>query len=123
MNKAEMPKIENTISFKDRHRFSLMILSSLVITMVLVVISMYVYDNSGAAQVDLSRPGYISVRSQAVTNNADFQNYSSTGEVNQETISEFQSLFVNQVNKAKSFDAFGGDPLSPNSLGIGAVAE
>ena len=120
---TEVIKVDSRQSFGDKHRFFLMIVVSFFITFVLVFVSLAMYNSSGAAQLDLSRPGYVSVRSQAVTNDADFQNYSTTGEINQSTISEFQLLFIKQASKAKSIDAFGGDPLSPDSLGIGTVTE
>lgn len=108
-------------SFLGHHRFAVMLTSSVLITALLVIVSLSMYDNSGAAQLDLSRPGYKSVRDKAVKNDDDFKSYPSTGEINQKTISEFQSLFTKQTSKIKSVDAFGGDPLSPDSLGIGAI--
>jgi len=123
MNETEVIKVNDKISFGNKHRFLLMIVASFSVTFVLVFVSLAMYNSSGAAQLDLSRPGYVSVRSQAVTNDADFQNYSTNGEINQSTISEFQLLFTKQANKAKSIDAFVGDPLSPDSLGIGTITE
>lgn len=114
-------KNKTRVSFVGRHRFMLMVLMSVFITAVLVSVSMSMYNSSGAAQLDLSRPGYISVRDKAVKNDSDFQAYSNTGEINQKTISEFKALFIKQAVQVKSVDAFGGDPLSSDSLGFSAV--
>lgn len=102
----------------SKHRFLVLIVSSILIAFVLVVVSMFLYNSSGAAQLDLSRPGYVSIRSQAVTNDSDFENYSSTGSINQGSISEFKLLYAKQANKTKAVDAFGGNPLSLDSLGL-----
>jgi hypothetical protein len=79
---------------------------------------MNIYYSSGAAQLDLSRPGYKGVRSQAVNSDSDFQNYSNTGPINQSAISEFKLLYGQQAEKTKAVDAFGGDPLNLDALGI-----
>lgn len=112
--------IANEGSFRSKHRFLLLIALSILIASILVLISMAMYNGSGAAQLDLSRPGYKEVRAQAITNDSDFKNYSSTGPINQETINEFKSLFEQQAKKTKAVDAFGSDPLSPDALGISA---
>jgi hypothetical protein len=79
---------------------------------------MVIYSNSGAAQLDLSRPGYVSVRSQAVTGSSEMKYYSNTGLIDQSTIDEFQLLFDEQAKKISTVDAFGTDPLSAKALGI-----
>ena len=118
-----MGLVANESSFRSKHRFLLLIALSILIASILVLISMALYNGSGAAQLDLSRPGYKEVRSQAITNDSDFKNYSSTGPINQDSISEFKTLFEQQANKTKSVDAFGGDPLNPDVLVISAPSE
>ncbi|MEI7918311.1 MAG: hypothetical protein WCH58_02910 [Candidatus Saccharibacteria bacterium] len=108
-------------SASSKHRFLLMITMSVIISIILVIISMAIYNSSGAAQLDLSRPGYQSVRSQAVTDDSDFQNYTAGGVINQSTISEFKTLYAGQATKTKSIDAFGSDPLSPDALGLTVI--
>jgi len=123
MNETQTITQPEELSFRDKHRFSLLITMAIIVTTVLVLISMNMYYSSGAAQLDLSRPGYKGVRTQVETTDNDFQNYSAVGSINQKTISEFKALFEKQAQKTKSVDAFGGDPLSPESLGINTVAE
>ena len=109
-------------SLSSRSRFLLLIISSILISFILVVISMTMYNSSGAAQLDLSRPGYQGVRDQVVKSDSDFQNYTSAGPINQTTIDEFQALYDGQAKKIKSVNAFGNDPLSPEALGISATS-
>jgi len=110
------------LSFWDGHRYLLLIAIVIAIALVLVGISMTLYVTSGAAQLDLSRPGYRSVSSQAINNDSEFKNYSSTGPINNDSIAEFKALYEKQAASAKAVDAFSGDPLSPDTLEISAQA-
>lgn len=109
------------LSFKDKHSFVMFIFLSIFIAFSLVIISMAMYNSSGAAQLDLSRPGYVSVRSQVDATSDDLQTYSASGSIDQNTITEFKTLFSKQSQKAKAIDAFGSDPLNPDALGIGTT--
>ena len=102
---------------EHEHRFSLMIILSIILAFILTFVSMALYNSSGAAQLDLSRPGYKDVRSQVV-NDDNFQDYSSSGSINQAAINEFVSMYHQQAVKTESVDAFGGDPLSTDALGL-----
>jgi hypothetical protein len=100
------------------HNFKLFILGAVTLATVIVFISMNIYYGSGAAQLDLSRPGYVSVRAQASDANTDFQNFPSNGKLSVKVIQSFKSQYSLQAQKVKAVDAFGGDPLSPSVLGI-----
>lgn len=104
--------------FHEKHRFLLFISMAVIISIIIAVISMAIYNGSGAAQLDLSRPGYKSVRSQAVNTDGDFKPFSANGELNREVISSFIDLYNKRTQKVKSVDAFGGDPLSSEALGL-----
>lgn len=104
-----------------RHNFLIFISFSIFLSFCLVVVSMMMYNGSGAAQLDLSRPGYVTVRSQAGSTSNSYKDYSSTGAINQSVIDEFDALFKAQSSKITSANVFSGDPLSPEALGIGAV--
>jgi len=83
---------------------------------------MTMYNGSGAAQLDLSRPGYVSVRSQATANESDFKTFSAAGPISKDIIEDFKSIYNEQTQKIKAIDAFGSDPLSADALGISAPA-
>ena len=114
----ELQTPDEELNFYGRHRFFLLIFFSIIISFSLVTISIAMYNSSGAAQLDLSRPGYKDVRSQAITNDNDFKTFPNTGSVTQKVIDEFESAYSKQSQKTQSVDAFGGDPLSPDALGI-----
>jgi hypothetical protein len=115
--------VESLYSFKDKHSFLLFISISILISSVVVAISMAMYNGSGAAQLDLSRPGYKDVRSQVDVSEGDFQNYSANGPIDRDVISNFKAIYDKQAQKVKSVDAFGGDPLSAEALGIGSQSD
>lgn len=123
MNDNEEEVVEVTPTFWSEHRFLLLLAISILIALGLVTISMTLYTSSGAAQLDLSRPGYRAVTSQAVTTDPSFEDYSAFGSLDEKSINEFRTLYDKQATRAKAIDAFSGDPLDPESLGIGTQGQ
>lgn len=111
---------DEQMSFWDRHRLSLLLIITVLIAITLTVISMVAYNVSGTAQLDLSRPGYLSV-SDKVNKTDKITEYSAFGSVNKDTINEFTKLYDEQAAKAKAVDAFNGDPLNPEVLEFGVT--
>ena len=112
------PRVEPP-AFWERHRLTLLLVLSASIALVLTIVSVILYTNSGAAQLDLSRPGYRAV-SDKVERNSEIDQYSSIGPVTDKTIQEFIKLYKTQAGKAKAVDAFSGDPLNPEVLVFGS---
>ena len=112
------PPVEETLTFWDQHRFMLLITGTIVISFVLVAISLVMYNVSGSAQLDLSRPGYQSV-SDKVDRTDTVREYSAFGPVNKQTVKAFTDIYDQQAKKAKAVDAFNGDPLNPDVLEFG----
>ncbi len=111
-------KPDEDMTFWDRHRLSLLLILTVVISIILTSISLIAYNVSGAAQLDLSRPGYSSVSSK-VDRTDEITQYSAFGAVNKDSIDEFTKLYDTQSAKAKAVDAFNGDPLNPEVLEFG----
>ena len=109
---------DEELTFWAAHRFLLLIVGTLIIAVVLVSVSIVLYNVSGSAQLDLSRPGYKSV-SDKVDRNDTVTDYSAFGPVNKATIDEFTKIYDQQATKAKAVDAFNGDPLNPEVLEFG----
>lgn len=102
------------VSAWQRHKFGVMISVSIVVALLLVVISMALYFSSGAAQLDLSRPGYVSVREQATQ--PEFDGYPATGAMDGAALEQFRKLYDEQLKKATAIDSFGGNVLSDEAL-------
>jgi uncharacterized iron-regulated membrane protein len=113
--------VEEELAFWDRHRLSLLLVLAVVVALTLTTVSVIIYNKSGAAQLDLSRPGYSSVSDQVETTD-EIDTYSASGAVNKETIEAFMKLYDAQASKAKAVDAFNGDPLNPEVLEFGSPA-
>ncbi|MDB5167107.1 MAG: hypothetical protein JWN26_252 [Candidatus Saccharibacteria bacterium] len=108
------------LGFWDQHRFLILIGLAIAVALVLVTISMALYSSSGAIQLDLSRPGYKAVTSQAANDESSFVDYPTSGKLDAKAINDFKTLYDTQAAKAKAVDAFGGDPLNPDTLSISA---
>ncbi len=102
-------------------RIVLFVGSSIVIALVLVSVSMALYASSGAAQLDLSRPGFQAVQSQ-VERSSTFKSFPASGKVDNETIEQFKALYEEQVKQVTANDAFNPSVLDEHTLGIGAPA-
>jgi len=109
------------LGFWDQHRFMLLIGGTIVIAIILVSISVIIYNVSGSAQLDLSRPGLTSV-SNKVDRTDTVTDYSAFGPVNKDTVKTFTDAYDKQAKKAKAVDAFNGDPLNPDVLEFGDPA-
>lgn len=112
---------EAELGFWDKHRLSLLLILTVLIALTLTFVSMFIYTTSGAAQLDLSRPGYRSVSDKVERTDA-IDAYSASGAVNKDTIQSFIKLYDEQAAKAKAVDAFNGDPLNPEVLEFGVPA-
>lgn len=106
--------------FWAHHRLILLLVGTISIALVLTCVSVVIYTTSGAAQLDLSRPGYRSVSDQVVTEDT-IDTYSASGAINEQAIKEFIELYDEQAEKGKAVDAFNGDPLNPEVLEFGTT--
>ena len=100
-----------------KYRFIVLITTSIVIALTLVSISMSLYSSSGTAQLDLSRPGYKSVRDQ-VQPESDYSTFSASGPINATELNKFQSLYDARLKDATSVEVFTSDVLSDEALSI-----
>ena len=123
MSEDEMNGVKAQVpSAWAQHKFMLMVAGSIAIAMFLVSVAMALYASSGAAQLDLSRPGYVSVRKQA-TRSDQFDSFSATGEIDKTTLDQFQKLYDEQAKKVSGIDSFGGNVMSDEALSINAPSE
>lgn len=114
-DKPTTPVVDEQLSFWDEHRFMVLIVGTILISLVMVSISIFIYKVSGSAQLDLSRPGLQSV-SDKVDRTDPVTDYSPFGPVNKNTVNDFTKIYEKQAARAKAVDAFNGDPLNPDVL-------
>lgn len=106
-----------------QHKLVILITGTITISIALVAVALWLYASSGAELLDLSRPGYQDVSKSLVSEETKAVEFPSTGPINQETISSFQALYAENTKKVTSGEPFGGDPLNPETLGVGAPPE
>ncbi|HET8883880.1 MAG TPA: hypothetical protein VFM68_00210 [Candidatus Saccharimonadales bacterium] len=119
MNHEELAAEAHKLSRWERHRFMVLVGISIVISLVLVAIALRLYTSSGAAQLDLSRPGYVSVREQASQPDR-FEGFPSSGDIDQAALDEFRKLYKSRAEQATNVDSFAGDVMSNEALSIDA---
>lgn len=97
-----------------------LVVGSVVVAFITTSISLYMYNISDTALLDLSRPGYEAVR--ADLDPVDNLSFPDDGVITSETIEAFDELYQKQLNKTKS-NPFKSDALSNASLNLGGIPE
>lgn len=102
-----------------RRRLITMISGAIGVSLLLVGISMSLYNTSGTALLDLSVPGLQTVRTkvQASTDDTDF---SATGTIDEQTVKTFRTLYEDHTKPLLQTQAFREDPVTDKALGIDA---
>ena len=118
MNEHEVHHEDHHIYRLAKNRFIVLIVGTIVIALFLVSIALALYASSGAAQVDLSRPGYKGVRDQAREDTGDTKSFSGFGPINKASLEEFEKLYEKTGKSATSVDAFSSNVLSDEALRI-----
>ena len=113
---------EPKLSVWEQHRFMVLVVGSIIVALLLTAVSLKLYASSGAAQLDLSRPGYEHVVDKKAKSTV-FEGYPSSGPINRQTLKEFQDLYNKRADQATKVDSFGGDVMSDATLSIDAPAE
>lgn len=117
MDTPKVMSIDSDVKGWRAHRFMVMVGATIIVSIVLVGIALAMYSSSGAAQLDLSRPGYQSVRQQADRSEV-ISDFPATGTIDQATLDQFKQLYDSQARQVLGYDGFGGDPMSDDALGL-----
>lgn len=121
MNESSEAENHDIVGVKTvrAHQFTFMIILAVLIALFLVYVALSLYQNSGAIQLDLSRPGYDSARQEAVKDNQVFKGFAADGPINKDTLNEFEGLYKQKAAEALiGIDAFSGDALSDSALSL-----
>ena len=101
-----------------RYGFAAMLVVVVVISLVMVAVSLEMYNASGAAQVDLSRPGFSSVQQQAGIEDDSEKSFEAQGAIDQKTLQDFKASYDKHVQRIDTETLFVGDALSDESLQV-----
>ena len=118
------PKKEIALLEKmKKHQFGIFIAGSLAVTAILLGVSLWMYNEFGTAQLDLSRPSLQEARDQAkrdaekAKNEAQTSGFSGEGEINTTVLNEFEKIYSEKLNKLEG-DFFGEGALSDETLNL-----
>ncbi|MDO4872072.1 MAG: hypothetical protein Q4A27_01410 [bacterium] len=131
--KAKMKKIlptkpkgfwANLLAKIEKRQFKFFIGGTLVITFLMLGASIWMYNEFGTAQLDLSRPSLEAAREQAKKESDENKNqeseaegFSREGEINSKVLRDFEKLYDAQSKKIKG-DFFGEGALSDETLNL-----
>ncbi len=99
----------------EQHRFLALIGGVIIIALFLVSVALSLYNSSGAAQLDLSRPGYQNVRDQAKRDTTS-KSFPANGALDKEALDLFSKLYAEQSAKVISADSYDASAISEESL-------
>ncbi|MEO8691228.1 MAG: hypothetical protein ABI397_00420 [Candidatus Saccharimonas sp.] len=116
MNTDEQQNEPTKMTKLQRYRFLLFIGSVIVASGVLVAVGMSLYNSSGAAQIDLSRPGYQSVRSEASRDTGNDDAFPSSGDLNDAAFDQFDAMYKTHSSRVTGTSSFEAEALSDDSL-------
>jgi len=109
---------EEHISRFSKHRFVAMIVFAILVSFVLVGVALGLYASSGAAQIDLSRPGYSSVRDKITEEDDNSVTFPTNGPITKDVLKEFETQYDEIAKNITGVDAFDPQVLSDSSLQI-----
>lgn len=117
---------EKKTSYKN-HQFAIFIGGALLISIIFSGFSLMLYNESGAIQLDLSRPAYQEARKQAKAEKEaeekaekekqKAEEFSASGDINKDVIEDFEKLYKENSVKIKG-DSFKAEILSDKNLNI-----
>lgn len=113
----ELTEDAKKMSFWQAHRFWMLIIGSLGVAFFLVLVAMNLYNSSGTAQLDLSRPEYENVRAQ-VGRDIDPVSFPSDGDLDKGALNHFRSLFSDKAEKLRAGNYYSPSAMSDASLGL-----
>lgn len=115
-----MSKTAQKTKLSSRYSFVLLIASAIIIAGGLVGISMWLYFQSGAAQLDMSRPSLQAVRNQAQQTDK-FEGFKADGPLSEKDLDEFEVLYDRKAKELQNATkTFFPESMSDASLGIRA---
>lgn len=107
----------------DQHRFGVFISSVILLAVLLVMVSMWLYYSSDAFRLDLSRPEYMELRSEINKGAEKKDAFEAQGAINDEVLEDFLKRYSAESDKALNAKAFSNDVLSDEQLGLSGTAE
>ena len=116
-SKKKKSKLQSIKSSLKNNQIIVLLIGSISISILLTGLSLWLYAASGTQQLDLSRPGYKSVQDK-VKRDPITDSYPANGPMSVDEINKFKKLYGAEIDKINQGNAFSGDPLNPENLGL-----
>jgi hypothetical protein len=100
------------------HQWPAFIIAALVVAMTLTSVSLWLYKVSGAANLDLSRPGYEKVREDVKDDGDSTKPFSPTGDLDAAAVSDFRSRYEGIKARLNQMNSYGDSAISDENLGL-----
>ena len=100
------------------HQWPAFVVAALVVAMVFTGVSMLLYKASGAAKLDLSRPGYEKVRENVKDNSDSTKPFSPTGKLDDAAVSDFRQRYQTIKERLKQMNNYDNAAVSDENLGL-----
>ncbi len=100
------------------HQLFMFTLIALIIAGILTLIGLQLYNSSGAAKLDLSRPGYVTVRESVDDNSENDEPFSASGNLDKAAVKDFQGRWTNLSGSLDKMGGFQAETLSDENLGL-----
>lgn len=118
MSEEQLAEQHSAVDTIKKHQFITFLAVSISIALFLVYIALSLYVSSGTIQLDLSRPGFAQAREEATKENQVFEGFSVDGDITEASLKEFDELYSQELRDATAIDAYGGEPLTNETLQI-----
>lgn len=115
--------IERLKSWVIRNQMLTFIITAVLITILMTGVSLGLYRSSGAAKLDLSRPGYEKARAEVEDDNSSTKPFSPTGELNSEAIKDFRNRYGKIRDKLDKTNNYDEADVNDDNLGLNPNTE
>lgn len=106
----------------ERHRFFGLVAGVIIVSLFLVSVALSLYHSSGAAQLDLSRPGYTAVRKEAARGESSVS-YPANGTLDEQALADFRRIYNDRLQRVTSTRSFEASAMSDDALQMYDKAE
>lgn len=121
MSSVDLTHIPHSDDLKaswQRNKFTALIAGVVVVSLTLVAIAINIYNSDGAAQLDMSRPGYSSVRSKVIKEDEDRVAYPSTGAFDQKSFDDFEKRYKKYADAVHAINGFDPSAVDNDSINL-----
>jgi len=112
-----LPRLRKWIT---RNQWPVFIIAMLAVALTFTSISLWLYRVSGAAKLDLSRPGYEKVREAVKDDSDSTKPFPPTGNLDAAAIADFRSRYQTLKTGLDRMNNFDSAVMSDENLGLGA---